>query len=675
MTTDTPSPPARVSLPRGLHEFLVELAVAVHKRSIYPPGHPILRGAAEAVHNRLGALLPEEGELAIGVADRRLVVNGLTGDHEHPLLADFAARLAGHQVGAVRFLPGVTRDELEAFLAAIARPPDDGARAPAALPDSGSPHLKVHAVAFERLGLLAGGDAPPARSEERATWQALAAAAMRDDAIDGEALDPRAIAAAIDAGCGDVAFDRAMIERLTDILDDLSVRGNAIPAGQRERLSALIAGLSETTLTRLVGAGGAERGARRVRAANDVLGTAAVVELLRAVSSTRAVPISGAMLRLLRKLSTRTELRGAGGAEVERGLRTAVRRLLDGWSLENPNPEMYERVLDDAATSGIHRLPDRRHDVVEPERVVDVAIETQCVGAGAEAAVARLAARDGIASVLDRLQHYGVSAARETLIDRVLNEAALREALAQDHLDVSVLEQAVDRMKVRALDALLSALERRSDAQSVTLVELIARIGWDALEPLGVALHSATPRMLRHLVLVFDRLDAWPPQADPMQFASHTDVVVRREAIRFLLRSDATREHALEVALRDADLRILNLGLHALTRDCPLAAARLAVSRYADPSLTTDHRVRVIRAAGACRNPEILAWLGTLVITRRWLLRTPRLRKPSPETVAALAAIAAGFAETELGTQALRLAAKSRVSDYRRAVGRHRPTS
>ncbi|MGQ0649996.1 MAG: hypothetical protein ACT4P7_20800 [Gemmatimonadaceae bacterium] len=669
MATSPPPPSPRAHLPRGLHDLVVEMAIAVHKRSIYPPGHPILDGASESVHARLAALLQTQEDLSVGVADRQLVIDGIATEDDHPL-AEFAARLAGHQVGAVRIVPGVTRDELDALLGAVSLAADETVEPLGRRGDASSAHITVFPIAFERLGMLSGDHAAIASGHEDVTWRALAAAAMGGAAMDGDALDPRRIAAAIDAGSGDAAFDQAVIERLSSMLDELSARGAFVPVAQRQRLSDLVANIGARALTRLLDVGGSQRSERVVRTANDVLGTRAVIELVRAASSTDAVSISGSMLRMLQKLSSHTQLPGARGGDAERVLRMSIRRLLDGWALDNPNPEMYERVLEDAAAPAARRVADLRHDVAEPERMVDLAIETQYVGPTAEAAVGRLAIRDGIAGVLERLQLYAPSSARELLVDRLLNEASLREYLAQDALDVPLLRQAVDRMKGRAIAPLLAALDRRPDGDAPPLAELLARVGWDVLEPLGVYIASASPRMMRHLVTVFDRLDAWPPQTDPASYATHVDVLVRREAIKFMLKGAGTREAGVIAALRDLDVRIFSLGLHAASRDCSLAAARLTMARYSDPMLAPELRVRAIRAVGASGQDEALSWLGALVITRRWILGSPRLRKASPETLEAVVAISTNFPGADLARQVSQLAADSRMPEYRRAVAR-----
>ena len=44
-------------LSRELADLLVELSIAMHKHAIYPPGHPLLEGAVDAVARKLWGLL------------------------------------------------------------------------------------------------------------------------------------------------------------------------------------------------------------------------------------------------------------------------------------------------------------------------------------------------------------------------------------------------------------------------------------------------------------------------------------------------------------------------------------------------------------------------------------------------------------------------------------------
>ena len=62
------------TLSRELAEFLMDLAIAMHKHAIYPPGHPLLDQAVDSVHVALARLLADRPALSIGVARRQLII-------------------------------------------------------------------------------------------------------------------------------------------------------------------------------------------------------------------------------------------------------------------------------------------------------------------------------------------------------------------------------------------------------------------------------------------------------------------------------------------------------------------------------------------------------------------------------------------------------------------------
>jgi hypothetical protein len=174
--------------------------------------------------------------------------------------------------------------------------------------------------------------------------------------------------------------------------------------------------------------------------------------------------------------------------------------------------------------------------------------------------------------------------------------------------------------------------------------------------------------VLRYVLTVFGQIDAWPPRVDPLGYARHVDPAVRREAIRFLLKVDATRDEAIVLAIRDRDDRILNIALGTLGRGCSPEAAELLMRRVDDSTLTSELRVRAIRAVAVSRTPQVLAWLLGIATTTRWYSSRPRLCKPTPEVVAAVAALATHFEDTAEGAYVVELGRKNRASLLRRAV-------
>src|SRR3954467_9434270 len=117
-TSSPPSPPSRptvATLSRELADFLVELSITLNKHAIYPQSHPLLDVAVDGVATRLATLfVGHRDSLSIGVARRQLIIEGVATDPLNPVLKELAQKLHNHHVGAVKFIRGITRDELGA---------------------------------------------------------------------------------------------------------------------------------------------------------------------------------------------------------------------------------------------------------------------------------------------------------------------------------------------------------------------------------------------------------------------------------------------------------------------------------------------------------------------------------------------------------------------------------
>ncbi|MFL5533135.1 MAG: hypothetical protein ACJ8BC_14290, partial [Gemmatimonadales bacterium] len=78
------------TLPRELADFLVEFSIVLHKRSMYPPGHPHLADSADRFVRRMTLLLETHESVSLGVARHRLVIDNVTTDANNALLRDLA---------------------------------------------------------------------------------------------------------------------------------------------------------------------------------------------------------------------------------------------------------------------------------------------------------------------------------------------------------------------------------------------------------------------------------------------------------------------------------------------------------------------------------------------------------------------------------------------------------
>src|SRR2546422_8061305 len=118
--TRNPGTRSVATLSSDLADFLVEFSIVLHKRAMYPPGHPHLEEAARRFAVRLESLLTPRDSLAIGIARHQLIIAGVATDPRNALLSDLARRLHRHRLATVRVDRGVTREEIDALLAALA---------------------------------------------------------------------------------------------------------------------------------------------------------------------------------------------------------------------------------------------------------------------------------------------------------------------------------------------------------------------------------------------------------------------------------------------------------------------------------------------------------------------------------------------------------------------------
>lgn len=666
--------PKGEALPPDLQELIQELALAVHKRGIYPAAHPMLHGAVDALVRRFHEILSKRGQLAIGVSRRGLVVAGIATDEKNTLVADFAERLYEHELGVVTVLPNVQRATLEEFIEAISVSPSRGAEplgARGRLQLSRWPDLVLTRVAFERLELMGserGADEQRDSTARRSAelWLGLTRAALGGGSLDGVLEDPKRLAESIDRQSSRDDYDATVLGLLRQVIGELTDAGIR-DSPVRQGVSDLIQRLDDATVSKLLRVGGGTNAAFLDRACES-LTAAAVVRLTRIAASDAGIPIAGAILRLLSKLARDADGRHITSKAVDQALRGVIRRMLSDWKLTDPNPEQYTVMLGGISSTSGESRPDLGRDICEAERILQIGLATESGGPSVEAALARLIAGSGVAAAVDCLITCDPSPLRDSLLDRLINETTFRDELALERPAVAVLQHAVDRLGTRVIAALLQELERRNDGDAPWIVDLLARTGEQGLPLIGESLSSLSSRALRYVIMVFDRGDAWPANVNPIDYARHSDPTVRRETLRYLLRRDETRGPAILAGLQDTDLRIFNLALGAISGACSIDVARAIMGRMDAPELGVELRARCVRALGDTRHAEVHAWLEKRATTTHWLFRSTRLRKPSLELYAIVSTIAATNSGRPISNRILALARGSKNADLRRAA-------
>ncbi len=635
------------TLSRELGDFLVEFSIVLHKRAMYPTGHPHLEEATERFVHRLESLLARRDFLAIGVARHQLIVAGVATDPRNALLSDLARRLHRHRIATLRVERGVSLKEVSELLSALAADPKAEGGPFGLTPNVGASwsHVRIQPPELTRLFLQEEDDDDgDIGTPGGALWLGLAHLALSADGSPANgAEDPLLVARAIDAQPEQVAYDRVVLDYLGQIADEMSGRPGAWEPRVRERVSRLVSSLRPETLRRVLKAGADDAERRHFAMTSaEVLAVDAVIEVVEAAAATTGQTISHQLLRLLHKFAHHAEQGPAQlRAEAESTLRWNVAQLITDWSLEDPNPGSYTEVLEGM----VRRTPDAPEEVedwldCEPETVLQIALETDCGGPRVQAALETLVeARLPVAVELLHGAPAG-SATADAMWRELATPTRLRLELSAPRQDFRTIESLASRLGPMATEPLLDLLERSEDrsARARTL-NILASIGPSVAPAAAARLKSAPWFVQRNLLALLRLLRVWPPGFSAVVYARHPELRLRREAYKLLLEFPAQRSSAILHGLDDADPEIVTLVLRAAVDDCPPEATR-AIERFVeDWRRPAPLRAIAVRALARWHGPQALARLLELAGTRRRFFGW-RLESKSPVVLAAVSALA-----------------------------------
>jgi len=689
------APPEKAALSRELADFLIELSIALHKHAMYPEGHPSLAPAAAGLTRRAEHLFEERTTLALGVARQQLVIEGVATDPKNPLLSELAGRLHRHHLGAVTFHRGLRITEVVDVLKTLAAEAERTGQ-PLGL---GPPeqlrawdHVRLHPVTYERLELLQEDDQAALSADGKGArerglrgaqlWVGLARAALSAEAMASEdgpppATEPSVIAKAIDERQNNAAYDQVIVGYLLQIADELKHTGGAEAAALRRRTSKLVGALQPGTLRRLIEMGGDN--AQRTKFAIDAthgLAVDAVLEIVRAMADASHKTVSEPLVRMLSKLAQHAE-QGTVEArpQADEALREQVRDLLQGWTLDDPNPDAYTQALQKmSAAAPFHAARSEWQQSAEPLRIVQTALETGVLGFGAWRAIERLVAERHVGDLVDLLAVSPPSPDVGPLWTRVTSPDVVRELASAEPPDFTTLDRVLPRLPVDGFEPLLDVLgasESRTTRRG--LLDRLARAPRELGPVIATRLAGDIPwYVTRNLLLILDGLPALPDGFRAAAFIAHEDARVRREALKVSLKVPAEREPALLGALRDADPRMVRVALTAALDDCPASAMPLITQIVHDGGVASELRVLAIKVLGRVRNVAALTALLEIADGGTNWLGRPRLAARSLELLAALMALAAGWRNDGRASVLLALAAASNDPDIRNAASTKR---
>lgn len=626
------------TLPREIGDFLIEFAIALNKHAMYPGGHPSLGPSAARLLDRLATLFGSRRELHLGVARDRLLIEGMATQPSNPVLSELAGRLHRHQLAAVVILAGVSDTEIGEVLATLAVDPDRS-ESPVGLRSGQDrprwPSVRLHPMSYEKLALVDGADSEPDINQSVRLWLALAQAALSADATPDEprTAAPGLIADAIAQRMHTEAYDRVIVDYMLKLSAELRSGQSREEAEIRRRVSALVTALEPDTLQRLLlSTGSAVRRRELLLTASQGLALDAVLALVEAAARTDGEGVSHGLLRLFEKLAAHAE----AGTPTQRQLadpqlREQIAQLIAGWTLRDPNPTPYghalARLASTAAQAGV--APERRHQP-DPLHLMQMALEVGVGGRVVAGVAERLAGNGGLHALLDLLDGAPPNAAARVAWQQVTAGPALERVLQEVPIDTLALDRLLDRVGTHAAESMLDALALSESSHTRrVLLDRLARLG-PAVAPAAVARLPGSPWFVeRNLLRLLGDIGVLPDDLDPQPYAQAPDPRVRAEAVRLMIRTGRLRTRAIDLALADDDVRVVETGLLAACDACPDdVVPRLAdiVDQARDPRL----RDLAIRALGAADHPRAVEVLLSLVRPRRrWLRRRPPAKSAS----------------------------------------------
>jgi hypothetical protein len=666
------SSPERVTLPRELANFLIELAIALQSHGVYPAGHPFLVRSADAVMRRLEGLLLDRESVAFGVARQQLVIEGVATESGNPVLSGLAGRLHRHRVGAVTLGRGARAEDVRAFLTLLS---SEAEVTGPALGAGGEPvawgAIRLHPLSYAQLEL--SGEAEPGAPEDpRAArlWIGLARAAVETDA--DAPPEPAAVADAINRQAHVVAYDQVIVGYLLQLADELRHGDERGAAEVRRRLAQMIAGLSPETLRRLVEMGGDDAQRRRfLLDASHGFAAEAVVRLVEAAAAASEQNISHSLLRLLSKLAAHAERSGGPvRAVAESALRDQVQLLVSGWTLPDPNPGTYSVTLDELARSAVGVAVVLGPHDPEPGRIVQTALEVDAAGTTVWAALSRMSSGGELPALVSLLD--GAPAGSRLAGDAwdfLRTRESVHALLAAGPEGSAALDRLLERMGDEAIGPLMDEMTG-SELRLVRRAALarLGRMGAPAAAEAVRRLDDGRWFVVRNLLAVLHEAAPWPADFSPAAFLRHEDARVRREAAKLAFRLPAERARALATALVDADEQVNRIALAECMSECPPAVLPLVCRRAADAATDPELRQLAIRVLGTSREAPAVQMLLRLVDGGQSWLRKPRLAASTPEMLAALSALATGWAEHPAAATFLAAALRSTDPEVIRAA-------
>jgi HEAT repeat protein len=250
-------------------------------------------------------------------------------------------------------------------------------------------------------------------------------------------------------------------------------------------------------------------------------------------------------------------------------------------------------------------------------------------------------------------------------------------------VNFAAIDRLLPKLGPASIEPLLDALaESESRTTRRALLDRAGRIQAD----IGAAVvrRLADPRWFvqRNMLVLLEALPRLPEEFSPEPYLAHSDARVRREAVKLQLKAARAaediggkgtgpgREDTLRAALQDSDPRTLRIALAAVQEECADALVPLVaeVALSGGGRAPTELRVLAVRALGRAQAPQALDALLRLTSGGRSFWGRPKLPPKRPEFLAALTALATGWAANDKALAVLARAAQSDDAEVRNAT-------
>jgi len=507
------------------------------------------------------------------------------------------------------------------------------------------------------------------------------------DVFEAEA-DPSAVASAIERRLPREGFAKRVAYVLLRVADQVSHAPEEQRALLGARLRAVLNALQSKTIgniIRSIGVGSDQR--RFMSQMIDAMPAGAIIEWLETASRATEQDLSHHMLRLLSKLSARTD-EAAGRQRTEAEFRGAVKDLVSGWTLDDPNPNSHGLLLDQICR---YDASGTRAGLQDPGtgRIVQISLEIDATCEDATDAATQMLYEGRVGELLQWAEEAPGRNAAERLQALIVSPAAIKAVLLKDPLDQAVARTLLASLDAHATETLLDVLR---DADGRTTRRLV----YDRLRDLGASLapqfvkrlDGAAWYFVRNLLALLrdaasaDSESAGSSNSMLFRFLDHQHEQVRVEALRLLVADMSARDAAIRFVLDDKSERVVSVALELLTAEgedaeranlSPDLARRLLhfVQTGAHGEGST---VRAMRAlAGAPASIPVRDMLLGMTSRRTWLMRKLALEDAGPTMLAALEVLATRYSADPRTQSVLALASRSpdaRVRDTAARISR-----